>query len=82
MKTAAHVQVSVHAGVSGDRAGNGGALVFLDARDLSLVRRLAVPGSCLGGTWDPNLNQLFVASGAPPFSAESARLCCLKARFG
>ena len=62
------------AGVSADRAGKGGALVFLDARDLSLVRRLAVPGSCLGGTWDANLNQIFVAAGAVATSVLSCNL--------
>ena len=49
--------------MSADRQGKGGALVMLDARDLSLVRSIAMPGSVLGMHWDAALNQIFVAAG-------------------
>ena len=51
------------AGVSADRHGKGGALVMLDARDLTFVRTISMPGSVLGMHWDAQLNQIFVAAG-------------------
>ena len=63
------------AGVSADRHGKGGALVMLDARDLSVVRSIAMPGSVLGMHWDAQLNQIFVAAGALRLTVRV--LCCM-----
>ena len=41
---------------------------MLDARDLTIVRTISMPGSVLGMHWDAQLNQIFVAAGGslPP----------------
>ena len=36
---------------------------MLDARDLTIVRTISMPGSVLGMHWDAQLNQIFVAAG-------------------
>ena len=40
-----------------------GAVAVLDSSDLSLVRRIGVPGSAVAVTWQPKINQILVGCG-------------------
>ncbi|KAK9812868.1 hypothetical protein WJX72_004992 [[Myrmecia] bisecta] len=50
-------------GVSADRDGVGGGLVFLDLEQRQVVRKLAMPGSVVAVQWHVRLNQIFVGTG-------------------
>lgn len=50
-------------GVSAGGNEEGGAVVFFDAEQFSLVRKVGMPGSVAGLAWHHRLNQIFVGTG-------------------
>ncbi|KAL3156845.1 hypothetical protein ABBQ38_001114 [Trebouxia sp. C0009 RCD-2024] len=50
-------------GVSAQRDGTGGALLFFDVNKLQLVRRIGTVGSAVAVHWHSRLNQIFVGTG-------------------
>lgn len=50
-------------GVSPPGKEGSGAVAIFDRSDLSLVRRLGVPGSAVAVAWSPKINQIFVGCG-------------------